>query len=109
MNLQLELDENTILHYVESTQEDYNEEKQEDVILAYQLSFSFYHCDYFVDVKRESITEDFPFVLVEGDSNLHASFEERCEGELWPLIKQKCNEFDIWYKQLGESLENKEE
>ncbi len=96
MNLQLEIDKNTILHYIEDSNNHYDEQGN-NIIDSYQLSFSFYDCNYYVGVSRKDIEQDNSFLIeLEGNSKLFDSFEEMCQNELWSLIKEKCNEYDKW-------------
>lgn len=99
MNLQEKIDKNTVLHYVESQVAHYDDEDKE-IVDSYSLSFSFHNCHYYVYVKRKDIDQNREYVLLEGDSELFYSFESKCEGELWDIIKQKCNDFDIWKSNL---------
>nr|WP_315245103.1 hypothetical protein [uncultured Flavobacterium sp.] len=99
MDLQLEINANTTLHYIEDSQNHYDEEENY-VIDSYQLSFSFYDCHYYVGVSRADILDDNNSMSIEGDSHLFESFKDMCEDELWKLIKQKCNEYDKWHKEF---------
>ena len=96
MTLQEYIDDNTTLHYVSCHESTYDNSDNE-VVTIYELSFSFYDCDYLVHIKKENIDNDLNYILVHGDSKLIESFESMCEEELWDLIKQRCIEFDDWY------------
>ena len=96
MDLQLKINENTVLHYIEDSQNHYDD-KGNNIIDCYQLSFSFYDCHYYVGVSRKDIEQDESFLIaLDGDSKLFDSFEEMCQNEIWELIKEKCNEYDKW-------------
>lgn len=101
MNLHEKINENTILYYVESAQEEYDEKSDTEKVTHYTLSFGFYDCQYFVNVSRKDIDEDSSFgCCLDGDSKLFDSFEDACENDLWETIKTKCKEFDSWYAEL---------
>lgn len=101
MNLHEQINENTILYYVDSAHEEYDEDTCVDKIIEYTLSFGFYDCHYFVNVQRKHIDNDTSFwCSVDGDSKLYDSFQDAVEDELWETIKEKCNEFDKWYAKL---------
>lgn len=85
MNLQQQIDKNTILHYVEDYRQD-----DEGNPSYYELSFSFYDCHYYATVSREDIDNGIPSVGLEGDSRLFDSFNELCENDLWSLIKRSA-------------------
>lgn len=98
MQVNLKIDENTILHYVEDSNSTYGD-NGEEVVTAYQLSFSFYDCGYDVGVSRKDIEKDDSFSLaLDGDTKLFDSFNSLCQGDLWETIKEQCNKYDIWYK-----------
>jgi len=100
MNLHKKIDDNTTLYYVESDCIEYAKDKE--CVLTYTLSFQFYDCQYFVQVTKKDIQEDNNFgCLISGDSKLYDSFESACEEDHWDLIKQSCNDFDIWHKNLN--------
>jgi hypothetical protein len=101
MNLHEKINENTILYYVESEREEYDEKSQTDKVTQYSLSFLFYDCQFFVSVSRKDIDQNFSYgACLEGDSTLFDSFENACQNELWETIKTKCNEFDKWQAEL---------
>ena len=100
MNLHEKIDDNTILYYVESNIDHYDE-NDDRVVDIYELSFGFYDCHYMVFVRAKYIREDLASVEMEGESKLFDSFEEMCEGELWSLIKDRCRQFDDWLKELN--------
>ena len=96
MDLQLKINENTVLHYIEDSQNHYDNDGN-NIIDCYQLSFSFYDCHYYVGVSRKDIEQDESFLIaLDGDSKLFDSFEEMWQNEIWGLIKEKCNEYDKW-------------
>ena len=99
MQFQIKLNQNTILHYIEDIKSHY--EGDDEIIDNYQLSFSFYDCQYYVGVSKKDIDEDDNWSLaMEGDSKLFDSFEDMCKNEIWELIKEKCREYDQWHKEF---------
>lgn len=101
MNLQEQVDENTILHFIEEIQSKYNEETGKNKAEKYNLAFSFYDKHYTAAVSREAIDKDLSFeVYIEGDSILFDSFEQHCTGEMWETIKKRCDQYDVWFDEL---------
>jgi len=85
------VDDNTVFHYIETQDWDYDDDDNE-VITKLQLSFSFYDCHYFVDVRPKDLDNSFGSVCMEGNSALFDSFEEWCNDEHWDFIQKKCRE-----------------
>lgn len=97
MNFEEKINENTILHSIEESSVEYAEE---DKVLSYILYFTFYDCNYFVFVDREDIDSDESSSLcIEGPSKLFDSFNNACENDLWAIIKNRCDKYDLWFKQ----------
>ena len=95
MNLHKKIDLHTTLYYVEP-----NVVKEDDIV-SYQLSFRFYDHQYYVYVTKENIDNDNEVMsMIEGDSRLFESFEEYCEGELWPKIKAACRLCNKYYQKI---------
>jgi hypothetical protein len=96
MNLAEQIDENTILNYIENNGV-YDNAETDEVITNYLLSFKFYGEIFMVGISSKDILEDNNYGLtIEGASQLFDSFEEACHNKLWPLIKQKCNDLAAW-------------
>ena len=97
MNIQLQINSNTILYYIEDSQT-HDDSEHNTIIDSYQLSFGFYDCQYFIGVSKKDIETENTFgICIDGDTKLFDSFEEQCQNELWPLIKKYCLEYEEWY------------
>jgi len=86
------VDENTIFHYIEALDWDYDEDDNK-VITKFQLSFTFYDCHYFVDVRVKDLDGSYGSICMEGNGTLFDSFEEWCTDEHWDFIQKKCREY----------------
>ena len=84
-NIQRNLDEHTLLHYIEIT--DYNDH---DHISSFTASILFYDCQYFVEITPIALKQDYPTLYLEGPSILFSSCNEHLEEECWEVLKELC-------------------
>jgi len=84
-NIQLYLNENIFLHYMDlnnwETDNDGNE-----INRIIDFSFSFYDCNYNVYVRETKLDRDFGSIEMNGDSALFDSFNEAMEDDYWELL-----------------------
>ena len=105
MQLNQKLNDKTMLYYIEHNTCETNFQTGAEEVTSYLLSFQFYDAHYLVTVSRKDLENDFPSVLMEGNSNLFDSFENACEDEHWETIKAACKQYDTWYDDLQKRFE----
>ncbi len=100
MNIQRQINANTVLHYLEANNWHHSDDDQV-IIDVFTLSFSFYDCHYFVYVTKADLLDDCGCgITMEGDSKLFDSFESAIEDDHWELIKKKCRQYEMWYNRF---------
>ena len=95
-NMQFQLDNKTILHYIEIIDWNYGEigdnlegeEMNNEIPSIFELSFTFYDCHYFTRIYWNDILDNFNQNLPEGPSILFSSFEDHINNKHWELIKK---------------------
>lgn len=92
-NIQLRIDENTILHYIELNNWEIDKDTHKAINQIFQFSFSFYGKHYDVYVREEKLKNDYGSIEMQGASDLFESFEEHMEDEQWPLLVALCKKF----------------
>lgn len=92
-NMQFNVDENTVLHYIEINNYDTDENTGKTINRIFQFSFSFYGKHFDVYVREENLEEDWRSIEMEGDSSLFESFEELMEDDHWPLLVALCKKY----------------
>lgn len=97
-NLQYNLDEYTILHYIEMNDWEEDEEGK-DVPKSYELSANFFGLHYTALIYQIDIDRDSGNIYTDGPSILHGSFTDNIEENHWNLIVELI-------KKLREQYEN---
>ena len=95
-NMQFQLDDKTILHYIEIIDYNYGEigdnlegeEMNNETPSIFELSVTFYDCHYFTKIYWNDILDNFNQNFSEGPSILFSSFEDHISIEHWDLIKE---------------------
>lgn len=86
-NMQYHLDDKTILHFIEIS--GWNEDEEENIIPeGLDLSFTFYDCTYSVQIPWDNILKDWNSICADGPSILFDSFVTNIEDNHWDLIVQ---------------------
>ena len=89
-SIQLNIDENTKLHYIEINNYETEEGSGKTINRIFQLSFSFYGKHFDVYVRENNFDSSFGSIEMQGDSSLFESFEELMEDDHWPLLVALC-------------------
>lgn len=85
-NMQFQLDDKTILHYIEII-----DWYDDDSPKAFELSVNFFDYSYFVILYYEDILSNFNYCYAEGPSILFDSLEDWINNEHWELICKLIN------------------
>ena len=84
-NMQYQLDDKTILHYIEIV--DYAEDEDGfEIPDIFNLSFTFYDCHYISTIYWQDVLDNEHLVFLEGPGILITSFEDHLQYEHWNLI-----------------------
>ena len=86
-NMQYQLDDKTILHYIEIIDCD-EDENGNDVPDRIEISCTFYDCHYLAEIPYSNIEKDWNSIYPEGPSILFSSFTDNIEDNHWNLIKE---------------------
>lgn len=84
-NMQMYLDDKTLLHYIEL--QGWDEDEEGNIIpLDFEISYTFYDKHYFAKIYWKNICEDDPNIYQDGSSILFSSAEDNIIGNHWNLI-----------------------
>lgn len=86
-DMQFQLDEKTILHYINIDEWSENEEGI-DIPDSFDLSITFYDCHYIATIYWDNIVKNWNSICADGPSILFSSFTDNLEDTHWNLIIQ---------------------